>query len=251
MAWQAAATIGSSLIGKFGSKSNSAKAAAQQYEYNLALQKQQQEWDEYMYRHRFQMQREDMLEAEINPLFGLGQAPTVTSGLNSTGLADYVGEQNNKVQQFLGALELGQNLSAKRAETKLLKNQADTEAINANLKTIEVMEKNIDVDMKKLQLKYLPERIKAEIKEHLSNSYKNMADAQKSISDINTQKLNSMQTERINKFYEEHPKIGKWITGIGQGREAIFAGLAIGGGAASIANNKKIKNNTARRKARR
>lgn len=239
--------LGNGLTNKFfGSTSNSAKAAAQQYQYNLALQKQAQEWNEYMYKHRYQFQRNDMESAGINPLFGMGQAPSVTSGMNSVGMADMVGEQNNKMQQILQALDLGQNLSARRAQTKLLENQAKTEEINTNLKTIEVMEKNIETDMKKLQLKHLPQRIKAEIKEHLSNSYKNMKSAQKDISDVNTSTLNNKRTERIEEWHRKHPKLSGLFTGLGEGGQALM-GLAIGGGSVAVAKNAQKKASSARK----
>ena len=142
-------------MGLFSSNS-AAKAAERQYKYNLALQQQQQQWNEYMYKHRYQFQRSDMEAAGINPLFGMGQAPTVTSGLNSTGMADDVGQQNNRFNALMSILDFGQNLSAKRAQTKLLENQAQTEEQNTLLRTAEVLEKQISN-------KFLPKMKKQEL----------------------------------------------------------------------------------------
>lgn len=244
----------SSLIGGtvgklFGGSSNSAKAAAQQYHYNLKLQQQQQDWNEYMYKNRFQMQKQDMINAEINPLFGMGQAPTVTSGTNSVGMADMVGEQNNKIQQILSAIDTGQNLSAKRAQTKLIENQAKTEEINTNLKTIEVEEKNIINLMNRIRLKYLDAKEKAEIQNQVSQSKQNISTAQKNISDINTSELNNKKTERIEEWHRKHPKLSGIFTGLSEGGQTLL-GLVMGGGSVAIAKNARKKANTAR-KARR
>lgn len=241
--------IGGSMGKLFGGGGSSAQAAAQQYQYNLALQKQAQQWNEYMYKNRYTFQRQDLENAGINPLFGMGQAPTVTSGMNSTGMADYVGEQNNKVQQFLSALDMGQNLSAKRAQTKLLENQAKTEEINTNLKTIEVEEKNILNAMNRIRLKFLPAREKAEIESQIAQSKQNITSAQKNISDINTSTLNNKKTERIEEWHRKHPKLSGVFTGLSEGGQALM-GLAIGGGSVAVAKNAQKKANTARRARR-
>ena len=222
-----------SLLGR--GKSNAAKAAAQQYQYNLALQQQAQEWNEYMYRNRYQMQVEDLEKAGINKLYGLGTAPSVTSGLNSVGMADYVGEQNNRVQQFINGLDLGTNLSAKRAQQKLVEQQTNTEKINGNLKIIEIEEKNVDIANKQLENKHITENRKAEIQERKTQAVKNIADAQKSIQEVQTQILQNKKTERIEKWHEQHPGWSSFTTGLGEASAAIMTGLAVGGGAVGTA----------------
>lgn len=168
----------------FGGKSNSAKAAQQQFEHNLALQKQSQEWNEYMYKNRYQMQRGDLEKAGINPLFGMGQAPSVTSGTNSVGMADYVGEQNNKFQQAMSLLDFGQNLSAKRAQTRLLENQANTESINTNLKTMEVQTQQLENLRRKKDLTYQEKLLKSQLELNISQTNNNIMETQKKQAEI-------------------------------------------------------------------
>lgn len=180
-----------SAINALSNKSEkaSARAAAMQYKYNLALQQQSQNWNEHMYKNRYQMQVEDLEKAGINKLYGLGSAPSVTSGTNSIGMPDMVGEQNNKFQQAMSVLEFAQNLSARKAQTKLLENQANTEEINANLKTIEIEEKNISNMMGRIKLEYLPKKEKAEIENMISQSKANITQAQKNISDVQKNRI--------------------------------------------------------------
>ena len=191
-------------MGLFGiGSSNSAKAAQKQYEYNLALQKQAQDWNEYMYRNRYKFQYEDMLNAGINPLFGMGQAPTVTSGTNSVGMADAVGEQNNKFQQMMSLLDFGQNLSAKRAQTKLLENQANTEAINTNLKSLEVIQQQINNLKGQKDLKYYDREKLANLKNLEAQTYKNLKEAQNTMADTKLINTTVRGTAREVKLQED------------------------------------------------
>ena len=186
------------------------KAAEQQYQHNLALQKQQQDWNEYMYKNRYQFQRQDLEKAGINPLFGMGQAPSVTSGTNSVGMADMVGEQNNKFNQMMSLLDFGQNLSAKRAQTKLIERQAQTEEQNTLLRTAEVLEKQINN-------KFLPEQRKAELKKMQADTLEALARTNESYASAG---LKNAQTARENaesgivkryeKWVRENPKLAKY-----------------------------------------
>ena len=145
--------IGSGISKLFGG-SSSAKAAAQQYNYSLALQKQAQEWNEYMYKHRYQFQRQDMENAGINPLFGMGQAPTVTSGMNSAGMADYVGEQNTLLrtaevlEKQITNKYLPENIKAdlrkKQAETLNALASANESYANAKLTDAHTARENLE-----------------------------------------------------------------------------------------------------------
>lgn len=240
------------IMGLFGNKNNSAKAAAQQYQYNLALQQQQQQWNEYMYKNRYQMQREDMEKAGINPLFGMGQAPSVTSGLNSTSLPDYVGEQNNKFQQALSLLDFTSNLSAKAAQTKLIQNQADTEKISANLKTLETQTQALENLRRKKDLTYQDKKAIAELKESMSRTMLNIEQTQteqvqrgyirantgKAYAETRNQILNNKPLERHEKYMQNHPFMGGTLEGAKNNAGAIttllgmLAGGAIGGKAA-------------------
>lgn len=202
--------IGGSVMGLFSSNS-AAKAAERQYKYNLALQQQQQQWNEYMYKHRYQFQRSDMEAAGINPLFGLGQAPTVTSGLNSTSMADDVGQQNNRFNALMSILDFGQNLSAKRAQTKLLENQALTEEQNTLLRTAEVLEKQISnkflPKMKKQELL----KMQADTLEALAKTNESYANAKLTGAYAARANLENKPLERYEKFVRKNPKLAKII----------------------------------------
>lgn len=178
-------TVGRLSMGLFDSAE---KASARQYQYNLALQKQAQQWNEYMYKNRFKFQRQDLENAGINPLFGMGQAPSVTSGTNSVGMPDMVGEQNNKFNQMMSLLDFGQNLSAKRAQTKLIERQAQTEEQNTLLRTAEVLEKQINN-------KFLPEQRKAELKKMQADTLEALARTNESYASAG---LKNAQTAREN-----------------------------------------------------
>lgn len=196
-----------SFFGKSGN--NSAKAAAQQYQYNLALQKQAQEWNEYMYKNRYTFQRQDLENAGINPLFGMGQAPSVTSGTNSVGMADYVGEQNNKFNQMMSLLDFGQNLSARRAQTKLTEQQVLTEEQNTLLRSAEVIGKE-------LENKWLPKEKEASLKNQYADIMEKIAETNKKYAET---RLTNAKTARENleqapmKRYEEmirkNPELGR------------------------------------------
>lgn len=205
--------IGSGISKLFGG-SSSAKAAAQQYEYSLALQKQAQEWNEYMYKHRYQFQRQDMENAGINPLFGMGQAPSVTSGMNGAGMADYAGEQNNKFNQMMGLLDFAQNLSAKRAQTKLIERQAQTEEQNTLLRTAEVLEKQINN-------KFLPQTRKAELKKMQADTLEALARTNESYANAGLrnaqtarENLESAPLKRYEEFVRKNPQLAKIIENI-------------------------------------
>lgn len=211
VAWGAIAQgVGALAGGLFKGSSSSAKAAAQQYQYNLKLQQQQQQWNEYMYKNRYQMQREDLEKAGINPLFGMGQAPSVTSGTNSVGMADYVGEQNNKFNQMMSLLDFGQNLSAKRAQTKLIERQAQTEEQNTLLRTQQAIREE-------LNNKWLPKEKKAELENKMADTVDKLASSNERYASI---KLKNVQTARENaesgvvrryeKWAKENPKLAKY-----------------------------------------
>ena len=189
----------------FGS-SNSAKAAQKQYENNLKLQQQAQQWNEYMYKNRYTFQVQDLKNAGINPLFGMGQAPSITSGTNSVGIADAVGEQNNKFQQMMTLLDFRQNLSAKRAQTKLLENQANTEAINTNLKSLEVIQQQINNLKGQKDLKYYDKEKLTNLRNLESQTYKNLKEAQNTMADTKLINTTVRGTAREVKLQEEWDK---------------------------------------------
>ena len=200
------------VMGLFSSNSNNARQAAElQYKHNLKLQEQAQQWNEYMYKNRYSMQVDDLKNAGINPLFGMGQAPSVTSGTNSIGMADMVGEQNNKFNQMLGLLDFGQNLSAKRAQTKLLERQAQTEEQNTLLRTAEVLEKQINN-------KYLPEQRKAELKNLQTDTLEKLARINESKAQtklINTtQHAGARELSLQKQFDKKHPIAKQWATAL-------------------------------------
>lgn len=199
----------------FGKKSDSArKAAEQQYQYNLALQQQSQKWNEYMYKNRYQMQKDDLEKAGINPLFGLGQAPSVTSGMNSIGMPDYVNEQNNKFNNMMSLLDFGQNLSAKRAQTKLIEQQVLTEEQNTLLRTAEVLGRQLENE-------WLPKEKKAEIENKIADTMDKLASVNERYANIKLKGTESARIaeetkpmKRYNKIIEKNPELGKIIEGL-------------------------------------
>ena len=194
-----------------GSSSSARKAAEQQFQHNLALQKQAQEWNEYMYKNRYTFQRQDLENAGINPLFGMGQAPSVTSGTNSVGMADYVGEQKNKFEQAMEIINFKQNNSAKKAQIRLTEEQANTQIQETNLKALEVIGKRLEIEN-------MPKKLRLELEEAQSRIVNNIAKANESYAST---RLKNAQTARENleqapmkryeKFVRQNPELAKII----------------------------------------
>lgn len=217
--FQYAADLAGLAMGLFGS-SSSAKAAQTQYKNNLKLQQQAQAWNEFMYKNRYQMQVEDLEKAGINRLYGLGTAPAVTSGLNSVGLPDTVGEQNNKANQLLNGIALTQNLSAKRAEIKNTEQKTRTEQFNTQLRQMEVLDKRIDNFEKQKRLTTLDERMMNEMKQQRLDLIKTMAEtndlrARAGNAQAQTRMIEAQKkgVDRINDFHENNEAISRLITG--------------------------------------
>lgn len=227
MATQAASNI-KGLFGGGGGGGNAAAAAAQQYEYNLALQKQAQEWNEYMYKNRYQMQVEDLEKAGINKLYGLGNAPTVTSATNSVGMPGTVEERNGKMQQLLTGVEIARNWSAQKVEMEKVKQETATEFYNTQLKSLEVVGKQLENALSKKNLDWYDKRQIAELKRTYSEIQANLAGASNAYAqagsaralankyNAETNKIGfeSVKTKAQADFYKKHP---------------IIAGIAMGG----------------------
>lgn len=221
--------LASSFFGNSGK--NSARAAAEQYQYNLALQRDAQRFNEYMYRNRYQMQREDLEKAGINALYGLGTAPSVTSGTNSIGMPDYVGEKNNKVQNFLTGIDLASNLTARRVQNDKIKQETLTEYQNTELKKLERINSSLEALYRKKELDNYDKKLKAELQNMYSQTVKNIAEAgeagarTKNINE-NTKGQGNMNiiTGREAKWIEDHPimsGLGIGIKYLGPGAKVI------------------------------
>lgn len=234
----------------------SAKGAADQFAYNLMLQRQQQQWNEYMYKHRYQFQRKDLEDAGINPLYGLGNATSPTSGLNSVSMPDYVGEKLGRNQNIIAGLALAKDWSAQKVANEKTKQETETEKSNTVLKQLEVVSQQINNLIRKKDLDYYDKRALSELKEQKSRIIKNLSDVEvnkstiklnRSTSALNNQKAitegkirenleaNSAKTrterekekqtiegiKRINEFYRAHPTLGAIATGGRELREAF------------------------------
>lgn len=200
-----AISAGAGIIGSLTNKGSAAKAAAEQYKYNLDLQKQAQEWQEYAAKNKWQWETESKEAAGINKLYGLGSATVPSSGVASTGQADYVGEQNNRVQQRLQGIQLGQDFAAKKAEIKLKEQETQTEYYNTQLKALEKIEQNIKNLYQQGELDYQKKRQVAELEEIRSRITKNIADAGRANAEAGTARQKTIQIERINKWHENNP----------------------------------------------
>lgn len=224
------ANLGSSIFGG----SNAARAAKEQYEYNRQLQQQAQEWQEYAAKNKWQWETESKENAGINKLYGLGSAsvPTATSG--STGQADYVGEQNNKANQVLQGIQLGQDFAAKKAQIKLQQQQTKTEEVNTNLKAIEKINAELETIYRKKELSYQDKKLKAELEETKSRIAKNIADTSKSYEEAGTARAKTAQENEItegirrtNKWHKDNPTASGFAIGAKEGGGG-YTGLGVG-----------------------
>lgn len=253
----------SGLIGKIGSSKNSARAAEQQYKYNLALQQQAQQWNEYMYKNRYQFQVQDLEAAGINKLYGLGSAPSITSGQGSVGMPDAVNETNGRLQQFLTGVSLAQDWSAKKVQMDKTRQETETEKFNTQLKSLEVIGKNIDNMYAKKNLSAFDKRLKAELEEarsriiaNISGAEQSRAGAVKNMAEAGTaRKMQGKITEETQSI--KNANVISGLTAEYYKKHPILAGIAIGGrelkDAADIGTNvwgkinESLRNNTARK----
>lgn len=236
--------------GLFGNKkssakqmeASSAKQAAIQYMYNMQLQQQAQNWEENMYKNRYQWQIEDLKKAGINPLYGLGSAPTLASGTNSVGMPttpDYISENSSKKQQMLEAINMGLDWSAKKVQMNKIEEETKTEKINQGLKTLEKVQKDLDNKLKQKELNWYDKKTIADLKKTESETILNIKNATKSEAETenarertNSERINRATEERKNQWYKNHPKIGGFITGSKEVIPSLFdLALTVGGGA--------------------
>lgn len=221
--WQAisgATELAMGLFGKKNSGAESARAMKMQYENNLKLQKQAQAWNEYMYKNRYQMQVDDLEAAGINKLYGLGTAPAVTSGLNSVGLPDTVGEQNNKANQALKAFDLTQNLSARRAQIKKLEQETKTEEHNTRLRELQGVNQMINNIKGQKDLKTYDQKAIQDLEKQRAEIIRSMAEANESRERAVTAREQTKQIkesrkeiERINSWHEKNKRLSELLTG--------------------------------------
>lgn len=155
----------SAIGGLFGrKKNNAAQSARDQYNYNLSLQHDAQAFNERMFRNRLQYIREDAEKAGINPLYGAGlNSASPSSGMNSVGAPDYVGEQNNKVMQKIEAMRAGQDFSARMAEIRNVNQQTRTEEMNTLLRAKEVIAQQLQNLLSRKNLDAFEIKLKKEL----------------------------------------------------------------------------------------
>lgn len=215
-----------SLVGGIMQSGNARKAAKEQYKYNLALQQQAQQWNEYMYKHRYQMEVTDKEAAGLNMLYGLSNAPSVTSGSNSVGMPEYVAEANGKLQNALTGVQLAQDWSAKKADIKLKETQQESERINQELTEIQKLTEQEKYLERRTKNKWLPKQLENQnkyelnqikaLKRQIINSEIEEAKTKAEIGYTNIQSQTALENknkiseetkeiERKNKWHEKHP----------------------------------------------
>lgn len=205
------AYTGAKKMGLFGE--SAAKASARQYQYNLKLQQQSQAWQEHVMQNRYQWQRQDLENAGINPLYGMGTAPMGSAGTNSVGMGGDVEEQAQKRQAILQGLQLVTDWSAKRADINLKEKQANTEEYNAMLKQYETIGQELDNLYKQKDLKWYDKIKQKELEKTQSDILNNMSqirvnNAQSGLirEQTNTARetTNTQRQETINKKEEQY-----------------------------------------------
>lgn len=228
---------GAQQMGLFGDKYSAAQAAYDQYNYNLKLQQQAQGWNEYMYKNRYQFQVDDLKKAGINPMYGLGSAPSVSSGTNSIGMPEYVQEAAQKEQKRQNFINNGMNIltflrdySAVNAENKLKTAQTNTENYNTQLKALETIGTQLNNLYKQKELNTYDKRFITELREAQSRITSNLGMAtqananamsaretasfmqQKTKTEIEATKAAGeavKKARRENKWHEEHPVLSE------------------------------------------
>lgn len=216
------------IMGLFGrnNKYSAAQAAKDQFNYNMQLQKDAQNYNTYMYQNRYQMQTKDLKAAGINPLYGLGSAPSVISGQGSTGMPEYVAEQQtkenrkqNKINNALNMLSFMRDYSAVNAENNLKKAQTATEGINAQLRALQTIGQQLENTLKQKDINSYDKRLISDLKEAQSRIIANLAGAESSSANAYSARENAKYTkerskteiqtresiERVNKWHKKHP----------------------------------------------
>lgn len=212
-------------MGLFSNSNSAADAAREQYKYNLKLQKQAQQWNEHMYQHRYQWQVDDLEKAGINKLYGLGTAPSMTSSASSVNAPEYVNENKAKMENALGMLNFGADLSAKRASTKLIEQQTKTEYYNTQLKLLETTTQELNNIYKKKELNWYDKKMKIELENTKSNTLKNL-------NDIETSNLINSPLKRYENWVKLNPELAKLLerTDKTSVSASIFKNLLMSGG---------------------
>lgn len=234
LALQHGGNLMSGISNLFGGGNTSANAIAQQYKYNKKLMQLQNDMNVYNYQHQTQWKVQDNKLAGVHPWYGIanGTTPSVTG--SSVGMPDTVGEKKTRQDAVLQGLQLVQDWTSRQAENKLKNQQALTEEHNTKLKSLEVIEKE-------LQNKYLEPRIKKELEETKSRIIKNMAES----SSINE---NTKITARTNRWHKKHPVLSEIAIA---GQELNNTSKAIENTTGALGNLlpwKRKQKNTARKK---
>lgn len=190
------------------------KAAEMQFQNQMALQQQAQQWSEYMYKNRYQMQRADLEKAGINPLYGLGSAPSVALGGGSAGMPDMVGEKQAKQQAILQGIQLGQEFTSRRVQNKNIEQQTKTEVFNTQLRGLEAIGQQIKNLYGQKELDWYDKKMITDLKEAGSRISSNLAIAGQAIASTEKTNVEKGITGRRLKWIEDHP---------------VLSGLAIGG----------------------
>lgn len=268
-----------SIVSNFMNNSASAKAAKRQYQYNLKLQKQAQDWNEYMYKNRYQMEKADKLAAGLNQLYGLSNAPSVTSGMNSTSLGEDVAEANGRKQRIIEAIQTATDMQAKKVAMDKMKQETKTEELNTIFQGLKNIRQQIDNKLGQKQLdwydrKQLKElqKTESEIKKNAADAVKSYASAEKDRADAESARSMKLKTDAETygikndnavketklRYWEENPDayyIEKGVQEMGGGIIGNTVGGLLGSGRYAKANVRRqierIRRANARERANR
>lgn len=200
--------MGGLLGGLSSNKSNSARKALQaQEESTMRLLKYQQDYNNWYTENQASMIMAGNKKAGIHPFYGLGNGHTPTSA--SASLPDYVGEQNAKINErktltdaIQNGIQIAQDWSAKRAQIKLMENQANTEQYNTFLKRAEVVGQELKNLESKTNLTYQEKLLKTQLQ-------KEYADINRTIAETTRINLENEKNEVTNRYYRNHPLLAE------------------------------------------
>ena len=200
--------IGGFFSGK-SSKNSARKAAEENYKYNKKLMKYQNDLAVENYKHRYQWQVEDLEAAGINKLYGIGGtsgvpvASATMSGPDYNSAESNTTAKNRNIQDAItNGVQLAQEWTGKKAQIRLLENQANTEEYNTHVKRLEVTQRELDILEKKTHLNYYEKMLKTQLQ-------KEIVDINKAMAEITKYNLENEVNSAKNRFYRDHPTLTK------------------------------------------
>lgn len=217
MAWGAAIAAAASIANQYMSNANSKRS----YHYQSNLLNRQNAFAEKVMKNAHQWEKEDLLNAGINPLLtatgGSGASASGVTSAPSVQKAD-TPDMSKIVSNAIEAKNLKNNTKLTNAQVGKL--SAEEENVKAD-----TVNKQLDSDYKRIENSSLPKQIKAKIENMYADSkLKSFLSSAKQ-----ADKLNAEVTElrRRENWIKKHPYQASWTRGIGEWTGAfgnIFSG---------------------------